>query len=109
MFRIIKQVFFALLSFAESLADFSKFKTCISLNNQPCMTRSTLIDLNSDNYNQGLHYYPLIINLERCRVSCNSLDDSSGQICALHKLEDVNFSVFNNNERIKNTNETYIM
>ena len=27
---------------------------CISLNNQPWMTRPTLIDLNSDEYNQGL-------------------------------------------------------
>ena len=34
------------------------FKTCISLNNHPCMTRHTLIDLNPNDYSQGLHDYP---------------------------------------------------
>ena len=41
MFRLIKQVLFALLPFSESLAT-----KCVSLNNEPCITRSTLIDLN---------------------------------------------------------------
>ena len=36
MFRLI-----ALLSFSESLAT-----KCVSLNNEPCMARPTLIDLN---------------------------------------------------------------
>ena len=38
-----------------SMDNASKFTTCISLNNQSCMTRSILIDLNSDEYNQGFH------------------------------------------------------
>ena len=29
------------------------------------MTRPTLVDLNSDQYNQGLHYYFFIGNLDR--------------------------------------------
>ena len=48
MFRLIKQVVISLLSFSESLssmANVSNFTTYISLNNQPCMTRPTLIDL----------------------------------------------------------------
>ena len=28
------------------------------------MTRATLIDLSPDKYDQGLHYYPLLVNLE---------------------------------------------
>ena len=43
MFRLIKQVFNALLSFNGSVAT-----KCISLNNQLCMTRPTIIDLNPD-------------------------------------------------------------
>ena len=57
MFRLTKQLFIALLSFRESLAitaNVSKFTTCISLNNQQCMTRPILIDLNPDEYNQDL-------------------------------------------------------
>ena len=43
-----------LLSFSGSLAnmtDISSFPTCISLNNQPCMTRPALIGLNPDGNN----------------------------------------------------------
>ena len=42
MFWLIKQIFFALLIFCESLAT-----KCVSLNNETCMTRSNLINLNS--------------------------------------------------------------
>ena len=41
MFRLIKQVFIALPSFSGFLAT-----KCVSLNNEPCMTRPTLIYLN---------------------------------------------------------------
>ena len=41
MFSLIKQVFIVLLSFSKSLAI-----KCVSLNNEPCMIRPTLIDLN---------------------------------------------------------------
>ena len=36
-------------------SDYAKY---ISLNNQPCMTRPTLIDINPDEYNQGFSYHP---------------------------------------------------
>ena len=41
MFRLIKQVFTGSLSFGGSLAT-----KCMSLNNKPCVVRSTFIDLN---------------------------------------------------------------
>ena len=41
MFSILKQVFIVLLSFSSSLAT-----KCVSLNDEPCMFRPTLIDLN---------------------------------------------------------------
>ena len=66
--RLIKKVFVALLSFSRSLGrmvDVSNFTTCISLNIQICMTRLTLIYLNSCEFYQALHYYPCMVNLER--------------------------------------------
>ena len=74
----------------------------ISLNNQPCMTRPTLIGLNPDEYNQELCYYPFIVNLDRCNGICNILNDTSS-ICVPNKGEDVYFSVFN---MISGTNES---
>ena len=51
MFGFIKKMFIRLLSFSGSLASManvSSFTTYISLNSQPCMTRPTLFDLNTD-------------------------------------------------------------
>lgn len=45
------------------------------------MTRPTLIDSNPDEYNQGLHCYPFIVNLDRWNGSCNTLDDPPHRIC----------------------------
>ena len=45
MFSLIKQVFAVLLRFSESLVQ-DKTK-CQFLNDEPCMVRPTLIDLNS--------------------------------------------------------------
>ena len=42
MFSLIKQVFIVLLSFSGSLAT-----KCVPLNDEPCMVRLTLTDLNS--------------------------------------------------------------
>ena len=63
------------------MANVFDHKKCIFLSNQPFMTRSTLIDLNDDEYNQGLRYYPFMVNLDRCNGSCNTPDDLSNRIC----------------------------
>lgn len=50
-------MFVGRLSFNGSLASMGNiynFTTCISLNNQSCMTIPTLINLNPDEYNQEL-------------------------------------------------------
>ena len=57
MFRFIKQVLIALLIFNESLT--TKY---VSLNNETCMARPTLIDLNP----VELNYYPFLISLDKC-------------------------------------------
>ena len=66
MFGLIKQVFITLLSFSGSLAI-----KCVSLNNEPCMIRPILIDLNP----AELNYYPFMISLDKCIESCNVAGD----------------------------------
>ena len=72
MFRFIKQVLLSvigLLNLSASLAT-----RCMSLNNEPCMTRLTLIALNP----VKLNYYPHMISLDKCNGSCNNaVDDLS--------------------------------
>ena len=57
MFWYIKQVFTTLLKFSESLVT-----QCVSLNNEPCVNRSALMDLNPIE----LNYYSLMISLNKC-------------------------------------------
>ena len=59
MFSLIKQVFIVLLNFIESLArDQTK---CLILNDEPCMVKPTLIDLNP----VELKYYLFIISFDK--------------------------------------------
>ena len=57
MFKLIKQAVVALLTFTGSLAT-----KCMSLNSEPYIVRSTVIDLNPDE----LNYYPFMISLNKC-------------------------------------------
>lgn len=94
MFRVIKQVFIALINFRGSLAGManaSNFTTYISLNNQSCITRPTLNDLNPDGHNQGLHYYPFRVNLDRFDGSCNIANDTVIRIKEGNETKDINF------------------
>ena len=52
------------------------------------MTRPTVFDLNSDKYNQALPYSSFMVKLDKCKRSCNTLDDPSGRICEANKTED---------------------
>ena len=109
MFGLIKQVSVTLLSFGGSLASMANVidhEKCISLNSQPLLSRSFLIVLNSGEHNQGLHYYPFIINLGKCNRSSNTLDDPSARKCNLNKTEEVISSSFNMITRI---NESKIL
>ena len=55
IFGFIKQVFVTLASMVHgslaSMSNVSNFTTCISLNNQPCMARPTIIYLNPEECN----------------------------------------------------------
>ena len=82
-FSLIKQVFIALLSFSKSLAT-----RCLFLNDEPCMVRSTLIDLNPFD----LKYYPFMISLDKCTGSCNVL---SPKICIATETKYIKVKAFN--------------
>ena len=60
MFLVIKQVFIVLLSFSETLA--SDRTKCLFLNDEPCMVRPALIDMNP----AELKYYLLVICIDKC-------------------------------------------
>ena len=71
MFSLIKQVFFVLLRFSESLACVARVsdQKNVFLNDEPCKVRPTVINLNP----VELEYYPFMISLDKCTGSCNVL------------------------------------
>ena len=64
---------------------------CLSLNNEPYMTRPTLIDLNP----LELNYHLLMVSLDKCNGSCNAVDDLFTKKYAPSKTKNVNVEVVN--------------
>ena len=58
-------------------------------------TQPTLINLHTNEYSQGLCYYPFAVNLNRLVGSCNTLNGLSNRVCVPNKTEDLNLHVFN--------------
>ena len=88
-------LFIVFLSFRESLAcDQPKY---MFLNDEPCMVRPTLIDMNPN----GFKYYPFMTSLNKYTGSCNVL---SPKICVPKETKDTNIKAFNmitNNDEAK--------
>ena len=100
MFGLIKKMFIRLLNSILSASNNTK---CMSLSNQECMTKPTLINLHPSGYSRESYYSPFSVNLDRCVGSCNTLNDLPNKVCGPNKTEDLNLSVFN---MITGTNES---
>ena len=61
---------------------------CVFLNNQPCITGLTLIDLNPSK----LSFYFFVVSLDRI---CNTVDELSHRIYLPIKTKNLNVEVFN--------------
>ena len=88
-----------IINFSGSLTNMdnaSRLPTCISSNNQPYMDRNTLVDLNPDECNQELRYYPFMSNLD----SCNTLDNISVRNICSKQTRRRKFECFNMITRI---------
>ena len=51
-----------------------KHTKCMSLTNQKYAIQPTLINLNPNQCNQELHYYPFLVKLNKCPGSCDNLN-----------------------------------
>ena len=78
----------------RSIVNGSNHTKCVSLSNQKCEIHPTLINLHPNEHSQEFHYYPFPVTLNRCFVSCNTLNDLSNEVCIRNKTEDLNLSVF---------------
>ena len=65
----------------SSLVHAADLRKCLLLNDEPCMVRPTIIDMNP----AELKYYPFMISSNKCTESCNVL---SPRICVTKETKD---------------------
>ena len=97
MFGFIKKFFFTAITFFN-LSNVN-FLECVSMNNQECKIRTEIINLNTDEP----MFYPYSIKINRCKGSCNTINDPYAKICVHDQIKNTNVKVFN---LLSRTNET---
>ena len=72
------------------------------MNNQECKIRTEIININT---NEPI-FYPYSIKINRCKGSCNTINNPYAKICVPDRIENINVKVLNqestNQELIKN-------
>ena len=72
---------------------------CVSMNNQKFKIRSEIINANT---NEPM-FYPYSITVNKCKGSCNTINDPYAKLCVPDTIKNINVKVFNLMSR---TNET---
>ena len=100
IFRFIKKCFFTAVTFFNfNLSNVNSLKG-ISMNNPECKIRSEIINFN----NNEPMFYPYSISINKCKGSCNTINDPYVKLCVPDTIKNINVKVFYlTNER---TNET---
>ena len=99
IFGFIKKCFFIAMTFFNfNLSNVNSLK-CVSMNNQECKIRSEIINVNTNE----LMFYPYSIKINKCKGSCNTINDPYAKICVPDNIKNTNVKVFNLMSR---TNET---
>ena len=99
MFEFIKKVFVVAMTFINfNLSNVNSLE-CVSMNNQECKIRPEIINLNT---NEPL-FYPYSIKINKCKGSCNTINDPYAKTCVPDNIKNTNVKAFNLMSR---TNET---
>ena len=91
MFGFIKKCFFtAVIFFNLSNVNSLEF---VLMNNQECKIRTEITNLNT---NESI-FCPYSIKINRCKGSCNTINDLYAKICVPDQIKNINLKVFNLN------------
>ena len=72
---------------------------CFSANDQEYEVRSETININTDEP----IFYPYNIKINKCKGSCNTINDPYAKICVPDNIKNTNVKVFNLMSRINET------
>ena len=65
----------------------------LSVINQKCMPRPKILDVN-EGVGEAL-FYPYNVLVNKCSVSCNTLEDPMARLCVPNIIKNVNMKVYN--------------
>ena len=99
MIGFIRKCFFTAKTFFSFDALNLNSLECASANNQKCKIRSEIINVNT---NEPI-FFPYSITINKCKGSCNTINDPYAKICVPDTIKTINVKVFNLMSR---TNET---
>ena len=74
IFSFVKKVF--ILGLAVLSSSITGALNCVSMNNQECKVRPTIVDINSNNP----MFYPFSIKVNKCSGNCNNINDPYAKI-----------------------------
>ena len=99
MLGFVKKCFFTAVTFFScSVLNLNSLK-CVSMNNQACKIRSEIINVNANEH----MFYSYSITIDKCKSSCNTINDSYAKLRVPDTIKNINVKVFNLMSR---TNET---
>ena len=92
-----------LIDLTISLFNIIKTKAleCVSVVNQKCMARPKILDVN-EGIGEAL-FYPYNVLVNKCSVSCNTLDNPMAKLCVPGIVKRVNMQVYNFLMRLNET------
>ena len=91
MFGFIKKCFFTSVTFFSYNAFNVNSLECVSINNQECKIRSEIINVNT---NEPM-FSPYRITINKCKGSCNTINDSYTKLCVRDTIKNIYVKVFN--------------
>ena len=91
MFKFIIKCFFTAMTFIDFNLSNVNCLEWVSMNNQECKITPEIINLN---INEPI-FYPYSININRCKGSCNTINDTYAKICVPDQIKDTNAKVVN--------------
>ena len=86
MFEFLKKCLFITLAFFGCNA-----LKCVSMNNQECIIRSEIIDVNS---NEPI-FYPYSFEVNKCGSSCNNINNPYAKFGVPDVIKNIKVKVFN--------------
>ena len=91
MLGFIKKCFFTTITFFSYNILNVNFLECVSMNNQECKIRSEIINVNT---NEPV-FYPYSITINKCKGSCNTINDPYAKLCVPDTFKNIYVKVFN--------------